>query len=64
MVGSIMIICFVVVCLCKEGFEVLIRKMKERDIIVFFVIDENDKLIGEIILESVVIFWCKGIKLI
>ena len=32
----------------KEGPEVLIRKMKERDITVLPVIDENDKLIGEI----------------
>ena len=32
----------------KEGPEVLIRKMKERDITVLPVIDENDKLTGEI----------------
>ena len=39
----------------EEGPEVLIRKMKERDITVLPVIDENDKLIGEITLESAAI---------
>ena len=46
----------------KEGPEVLIRKMKERDITVLPVIDENDKLIGEITLESAAILRRKGIK--
>ena len=46
----------------KEGPEVLIRKMKERDITVLPVIDENDKLIGEITLESAAILRHKGIK--
>ena len=41
---------------------VLIRKMKERDITVLPVIDENDKLIGEITLESAAILRRKGIK--
>ena len=55
--GSIM-----VARLRKEGPEVLIRKMKERDITVLPVIDENDKLIGEITLESAAILRHKGIK--
>ena len=55
--GSIMI-----ARLRKEGPEVLIRKMKERDITVLPVIDENDKLIGEITLESAAILRRKGIK--
>mgnify|MGYP000588279598 CR=1 FL=1 len=37
-------------------------KMKERDITVLPVIDENDKLIGEITLESAAILRRKGIK--
>ena len=49
--GSIMITRPAVARLRKEGPEVLIRKMKERDITVLPVIDENDKLIGEITLE-------------
>ena len=44
--GSIMITHPAVARLRKEGPEVLIRKMKERDITVLPVIDENDKLIG------------------
>lgn len=44
--GSIMITRPAVARLRKEGPEVLIRKMKERDITVLPVIDENDKLIG------------------
>lgn len=36
--------------------------MKERDITVLPVIDENDKLIGEITLESAAILRRKGIK--
>ena len=57
--GSIMITRPAVARLRKEGPEVLIRKMKERDITV---IDENDKLIGEITLESAAILRRKGIK--
>lgn len=60
--GSIMITRPAVARLRKEGPEVLIRKMKERDITVFPVIDENDKLIGEITLESAAILRRKGIK--
>ena len=60
--GSIMITRPAVARLRKEGPEVLIRKMKERDITVLPVIDENDKLIGEITLESAAILRRKGIK--
>ena len=60
--GSIMITRPAVARLRKEGPEVLIRKMKERDITVLPVIDENDKLIGEITLESAAILRHKGIK--
>ena len=60
--GSIMITNPAVARLRKEGPEVLIRKMKERDITVLPVIDENDKLIGEITLEDTAILRHKGIK--
>ena len=60
--GSIMITRPAVARLRKEGPEVLIRKMKERDITVLPVIDENDKLIGEITLEDAAILRHKGIK--
>ena len=60
--GSIMITHPAVARLRKEGPEVLIRKMKERDITVLPVIDENDKLIGEITLEDAAILRHKGIK--
>ena len=60
--GSIMITRPAVARLRKEGPEVLIRKMKERDITVLPVIDENDKLIGEITLEDTAILRHKGIK--
>ena len=60
--GSIMITHPAVARLRKEGPEVLIRKMKERDITVLPVIDENDKLIGEITLEDTAILRHKGIK--
>ena len=60
--GSIMITRPAIARLRKEGPEVLIRKMKERDITVLPVIDENDKLIGEITLESAAILRRKGIK--
>ena len=60
--GSIMITRPAVARLRKEGPEVLIRKMKERDITVRPVIDENDKLIGEITLEDAAILRHKGIK--
>lgn len=60
--GSIMITHPAVARLRKEGPKVLIRKMKERDITVLPVIDENDKLIGEITLEDAAILRHKGIK--
>ena len=60
--GSIMITHPAVARLRKEGPEVLIRKMKERDITVLPVIDENDKLIGETTLEDAAILRHKGIK--
>ena len=60
--GSIMITHPAVARLRKEGPEVLIRKMKERDITVLPVIDENDKLIGEITLEDAAILRHKGIN--
>lgn len=62
--GSIMIVRPAVARLRKEGPEVLIRKMKERDISVLPVIDENDKLVGEITLKSAARLRLNGIKTI
>lgn len=62
--GSIMIARPAVARLRKEGPEVLIRKMKERDISVLPVIDENDKLVGEITLKSAARLRLNGIKTI
>lgn len=62
--GSIMITRPSVARLRKEGPEVLIRKMKAKDISVLPVIDENDTLVGEITLENAARLRRKGIKTI